>query len=66
VLAAISESVAVVRPDDVLAVRVPLSLSAAKGEVLRREAERISREMHIRIVLIAGEEFARITGDDAR
>jgi hypothetical protein len=40
VLAAISESVAVVRPDDVLAVRVPLSLSAAKGEAHQDRAHR--------------------------
>lgn len=59
-LAAIQACVTVVGPDEVLAVRAPLSFTSEQFDELRRHAERVSEETGVRILFIAGEEFARV------
>jgi hypothetical protein len=65
VLAAIEACVTVVKPGEVLAVRVPLDLSEYDFDSLRREAERVREGLGVRILFVAGEEFARIADGGA-
>lgn len=65
VLAAIEECVTVIRPGEVLAVRVPLDLDEAEMESLADGARRLRQSHGVRVVFVAGEEFGRLAADPA-
>lgn len=59
VLAAIRECVTVVKPGEVLAVRVPGPCGEEEFAMMREAGER-AREFGVRIIFIEGEQFARL------
>jgi len=65
-LAAIRECVTVVEPGDVLAVRVSPDTDDATLDYLGEDAERIRAVLGVRLLLVAGEEFARLKAGDVR
>lgn len=52
---------AALKPGDVLAVRVPLSLTAAHMNHLRSYGDRVEAETGVKVAFIPGEEFAHVT-----
>ena len=60
VLAAMAECVTVVHPGEVLAVRVPPDLDPGEVTRLAEQAEHAGETYGVRVLFIAGEEFAVI------
>jgi hypothetical protein len=60
-LAAVRESSVGLKPGDVLAVRLPLSMNQAELRRARDYGHAVERETGIKVVFIPGEEFAHTT-----
>jgi hypothetical protein len=60
-LAAVRESSVALRPGDVLAVRLPLTLNGAELKRARDYGHAVERETGIKVAFIPGEEFAATT-----
>jgi hypothetical protein len=60
-LAAVRESVTVVKPGEVLAVRVPLSFSRGDLDQARAYGRTVEQETGVKVAFLPGEEFAVAT-----
>lgn len=54
-------AVAALKPGDVLAVRVPLSVTADRMNHLRDYGDRVEAETGVKVAFIPGEEFSHVT-----
>lgn len=66
ILEALREAVTIVEPGEVLAVRVAPGTSGADWDALCGRAQHVQAEHGVTVVLLEGEEFARLKAGDAR
>lgn len=66
ILEALREAVTIVEPGEVLAVRLAPGTPDDVGDQMKERARAIGTEHGIRVLLLEGEEFARLKAGDAR
>jgi hypothetical protein len=64
ILEALREAVTIIEPGEILAVRVDPRATDAEFDEMRQRAEQVSTDHGVTVLLLAGEEFARLKRGD--
>jgi len=60
ILEALREAVTIIEPGEILAVRIAPPVSDQEWDEMRQRAEQITADHGVTVLLLAGEEFARL------